>query len=632
MIFGKTAGNESLSDKFISIIARPKFLQQLQMNFFIKIMNQRIIFLILLALAFGACTRSGDAPETTEALLDLKFSESETVTYYEAIEYYTRLADHYAEAELLSYGVTDAGKPLHLFVMSGDGDFDPLKVRESGRAVVLINNGIHPGEPEGIDASLWFADDVLRNANGMRSLLDSVVVCIVPVYNVGGCLNRSAYHRTGQTTPRECGHRGNAKNLDLNRDFVKMDTKNAKAFAEIFHAWNPDVFLDTHTTNGSDHQYVITLIEFQPDALPPALGRFYRDTFIPYLYQAMEQTEFPLIPYVSYFTESPKSGIALDLQQPHFSTGYVGLFNTLGFMTENHIYKDFDDRVRSVYAFLGVLADFTASHSTQIQELRAEAAETIINQKEFTVQWSLDTTQQQMIRFRGYDDETGISPVTGLPRRGYNRPKPYDTLIPFYDHYLPALTVEAPEYYIVPSAWEEVTERLALNRVQMHRLAKDTAFVAEFYKIKNVESWPQQYNWHRYHSKVQIEKVQDTLMFYAGDYVIEMNQPANKYIVEMLEPEAEDSFFRWNFFDPCLESREYFSPYGFEENALKYLHSHPNFKKQFEEAVKNDPALAASHRAQMGYIYENTEWADNRMNRYPVARLNEKIKLPLVAE
>lgn len=595
-------------------------------------MTKNITFFLLFLLVLAACNRTSDAPETTEALLDLKFSESETVTYYEAIEYYTLLADHYAEAQLLTYGVTDAGKPLHLFVMSRDGVFDPAKVRESGRAVVLINNGIHPGEPEGIDASLWFADDVLRNANGMRSLLDSVVVCIIPVYNVGGCLNRSAYHRTGQTTPRECGHRGNAKNLDLNRDFVKMDTKNAKAFAEIFHAWNPDVFLDTHTTNGSDHQYVITLIAFQPDALPPALGNFYRNSFIPHLYQAMEQTDYPLIPYVNHFTESPKSGIVLDVQQPHFSTGFVGLFNTLGFMTENHIYKNFDDRVRSVYDFLGVLIGFTASHSTHIQTLRTEAAQTITTQKEFTVQWTLDTTQKQMIRFRGYEDETGISPITGLPRRGYNRQKPYDTLIPFYDHHRPALTIRAPEYYIVPSAWEEVIERLALNHVQMHRLAKDTAIVAEFYKIENVESWPQQYNWHRYHNKVQIENVTDTLRFLAGDFVIPMNQPANKYIVEMLEPEAEDSFFRWNFFDPCLESREYYSSYGFEENAMKYLDTHPDFKKQFEAAVKNDSALAASHRAQMGYIYDNTEWADNRINRYPVARINEAMKLPLVAE
>ncbi len=595
-------------------------------------MNRNITYLLFVLLALAACNRSEKSSKTTEALLNLKFSESETVTYYEAIEYYALLADHYPEAQLMTYGVTDAGKPLHLFVMSKDGVFDPAKVHESGRAVVLINNGIHPGEPEGIDASLWFADDVLRNADGLGSLLDSVVVCIIPVYNVGGSLNRSAYHRTGQTTPREGGHRGNAKNLDLNRDFVKMDTKNAKAFAEIFHAWNPDVFLDTHTTNGSDHQYVITLIAFQPDALPPTLGRFYRDTFIPYLYQEMEQTDYPLIPYVSHLTESPKDGIALDLQQPHFSTGYVGLFNTLGFMTENHIYKDFEDRVRSVYDFLGVLTSFTASHSTQIQKLRAEAAETITNQKEFTVQWTLDTTQRQMIRFRGYGDETGISPVTGLPRRGYNRDKPYDTLIPFYDHYLPALTVEAPEYYIVPSAWEEVTERLALNRVQMRQLAKDTALVAEYYKFINVESWPQQYNWHRYHTKVQLEKVRDTIRFYQGDYVIEMNQPANKYIVEMLEPEAEDSFFRWNFFDPCLESREYFSSYGFEENAMKYLDTHPDFKKQFEEAVKNDPALANNHRAQMAYIYDNTEWADNRMNRYPVARINEAMNFPLVAE
>jgi hypothetical protein len=117
-------------------------------------MNRNITFLFILLLTLAACTRTSTAPETTQALLNLKFSESETVTYYEAIEYYTLLADHYDEAQLFTYGVTDAGKPLHLFVMSCDGVFDAKKVRESGRAIVLINNGIHPGEPEGIDASI----------------------------------------------------------------------------------------------------------------------------------------------------------------------------------------------------------------------------------------------------------------------------------------------------------------------------------------------------------------------------------------------------------------------------------------------------------------------------------------------
>ncbi len=583
-------------------------------------MNYKIVF-IFTALAFVmACQPKEKTRESQESLVDLKFDDNQTVTYYEAIDHYQKLADHYPEARLLSYGVTDAGKPLHLFVISKDQDFDPATIRESGKSIVLINNGIHPGEPEGIDASIWFADDVLRNHQGMSSLLDSCVICIIPVYNVGGCLNRSAFHRTGQTTPAECGYRGNAKNLDLNRDFVKLDSKNARAFTEIFRTWNPDTFLDTHTTNGSDHHYVITLIAYQPDALPQPLADFHRRELIPYLYNYMAETAYPLIPYVSYLNESPKDGIALDAQEPRFSTGYTGLFNTLGFMTENHIYKDFPDRVRSVYHFLNALTGFTNSNASKIIRLRNQADSLVSNRKSFVLAWTLDTTQSHNIEFKGYEGETGISPVTGLQRFSYNREKPYDTVVPYYDHHFARITIAAPDFYLLPSAWEAVAERLELNKVKMQRLEKDTTFEVERYLISDVKSWERNYNWHRYHQDFKIETIMEPVQFYAGDYLIPVNQAANQYLLEVLEPEAPDSFFRWNFFDPCLESREYYSSYGFEENAQKYLDTHPEFKKQFEAAVKADPKLAKNHRAQLGYIYENTEWADNRVGRYPVGR------------
>jgi len=589
-------------------------------------MKLNLIYALLIVFGLMGCEQK--ATNSGESLIKLNFDQNETVTYYNAIDAYQTLADQYSQAKLLSYGITDAGKPLHLFVMSKDRNFDPESIKADGKSIVLINNGIHPGEPEGIDASIWFADDVLRNKDEMGELLDRAVICIIPVYNVGGCLNRSAFHRTGQTTPKECGHRGNAKNLDLNRDFVKLDTKNARAFTEIFRTWDPDVFLDTHTTNGSDHHYVITLIPIQPCGLPDGLSKFFRNEMLPYLYEQMASTDYELIPYVNYMNRSPKSGISLYIQTPRFSTGYTGLFNTLGFMTENHIYKDFPDRVRSVYHFLNFMTDFANTNAEEIVTLREDANKETAEQKEFAIDWKLDTTKFEMIRFQGYEGEMEISPVTGLERFGYNRNKPYDTMVPFYDHHLPKKTITAPDYYILPQAWDEVAERLAMNKVKMYRLALDTAFEVERYYIADYETSKWQNNGHRYHSKVEIKPKTEIVKFYEGDYIIPVNQEANKYIVEMLEPEAKDSFFRWNFFDPCLERREYYSSYGFEENALKYLEEHPEFKEEFEEAIANDPELAGNHRAQLGYIYNNSEWADNRVGRYPVVRVNgsDKIK------
>jgi len=146
------------------------------------------------------------------ALLKLKYEENYTPTYSEVIEMFQLLDKNYDNAVLLEKGLTDSGKPLHLFIINNEPEFNPDKIREQGKSILLINNGIHPGEPEGIDASLEFADDMLRNKDGMAKLLEKTVVIIIPVYNIGGHLNRSAYNRSGQTTPYETGFRGNEQN------------------------------------------------------------------------------------------------------------------------------------------------------------------------------------------------------------------------------------------------------------------------------------------------------------------------------------------------------------------------------------------------------------------------------------
>lgn len=122
-----------------------------------------------------------------------------------------------------------------------------ISVRINKR-IILINNGIHPGEPDGIDASMLLARDIVTNK---VKLPDNVVLAFIPVYNIGGCLNRSAFYRVDQNGPEEFGFRGNSQNLDLNRDFIKSDSKEARSFAEIFHLTDPDIFLDNHVSNGS---------------------------------------------------------------------------------------------------------------------------------------------------------------------------------------------------------------------------------------------------------------------------------------------------------------------------------------------------------------------------------------------
>ncbi len=556
------------------------------------------------------------------ALLHLKYQENYTPTYNEVIEMYKTLDKNYANATLLEKGKTDTGKPLHIFVINNKEEFDPIKIKAEGKSILLINNGIHPGEPEGIDASLWFADDLLRNHNEMATILENTVIVIIPVYSIGGQLNRSAYNRSGQTTPYETGFRGNAKNLDLNRDFTKCDSENAKSFSQIFTEWNPDIFLDTHTTNGSDHQYSITLIPPSPDLFPTTMETFIRQKFLPNIFDEMRTGEYELIPYVSFIFRDPKMGINMTQEGPRYSSGFASLYHSYGMMTENHIYKNYPDRVKSCYQFINTLADFTSENTDQIKLSRAKGIKESMALTEYPISFKLDTTKFRMIEFKGYaTDEKQVSPVTGLERFGYDESKPYTNEIRYFDTWEPTEFIKVPEYYILPQGYKNVIERLGLVGVRYTEILNDTTIDVTIDYIDEFESPTRPYNGHYFHQQISTHSEIQRITYFKGDLMIPVRQEKIKYILEMLEPKAGDSFFRWNFFDNILDQREYFSSYGFEENALKYLNEHPEFKKIFQEKQKSDPEFAKNHRAQLAYIYNNSEWFEKTWKRYPVGRI-----------
>lgn len=206
-----------------------------------------------------------------------KGNGNQSVTYEETIKYYKLLANDFPTIKVQETGMTDSGFPLHIVVFNPDKEFDFNKITTT-KAVILINNGIHAGEPDGIDASMQLYRDLALGK--IKAPKNTVLVCI-PVYNIGGALNRNSTSRANQNGPEEYGFRGNARNYDLNRDFIKSDTKNTKSFVEIFHLANPDVFIDNHVSNGSDYLYKLTYIMTQHNKLGTALGDFLNEEMMP---------------------------------------------------------------------------------------------------------------------------------------------------------------------------------------------------------------------------------------------------------------------------------------------------------------------------------------------------------------
>lgn len=552
--------------------------------------------------------------------------KKETTTYAEAISFYESLANTYPQqAKLFTYGSTDFGKPLHLLVLSKNKIFDPVAIRKGNKRFFLINNGIHPGEPEGIDASMMFARDLLKS----NKLPEDVVIGIIPVYNIDGSHNRTGTSRANQNGPVAYGFRGNSKNYDLNRDFIKTDSKNSQAFQQIFNTWNPEIFVDTHTSNGADYQYTMTLIPTQKDKLNTILSGYMTQTLIPYLYKEMKGKGYELIPYVNSINETPDAGITGYIESPRYSTGYAALHNSIGFMPETHMLKSFDKRVESTYKLLQTYLDVIVRDAKLIGENKRKADEFVAQQKDFPLDWKLNRSVYDSIEFKGYEAKYKPSEISGIDRLYYDRNAPYTKKIKYWDKFEPSLSVTKPVAYIIPKAWDKVIELLKLNGVKMQQLAADTKIKLEMYYIADMKTGTRPYEGHYQHSAVKVNPVVQEVQFYAGDYVVYADQPSNRYIVETLEPQAIDSFFNWNFFDSILGQKEGYSSYVFEDTGADLLKKNPELKQKLEAEKAKNPDLAKSAGAQLDFVYKNSDYYEKTHMRYPIGRLQQDIKLNL---
>ena len=525
---------------------------------------------------------------------------------------------------LFNIGTTDVGKPLTLVVLSHDKVFDPSLIKKQGKRVLLINNGIHPGEPEGIDASMMLTRDLLKK----KTLPKDVVICIIAVYNIDGCLNRGV-SRINQNGPRAYGFRGNYRNLDLNRDFIKCDSRNALAFERILNTWKPEVFLDNHTSDGADYQYVMTLIETQKDKQNPILADYTSKTLSPELYRRMKASGYEMTPYVESEEASPDSGIVSFLETPRFATGYTAQHNIISYITETHMLKPFDKRVYATYDFMQALIDIYQRDAKLIGDLKQRADEQVAQQQTFALNWELDQQHYDTLVFKGYAAGHKASEVSGLPRLYYDRSKPYTKTIKYFDNYKASLTTDKPLAYVIPQAWAKVIELFKLNNVAMQRLTHDTTLNLQMYYIGDYKTPQRPYEGHYLHSNVKLNPVDMPVKFYEGDYVVYTNQLLNRYIVETLEPQGVDSFFAWNFFDSVLGEKEYYSDYVFEDVAANLMKNDPELKKKLDDAKAADPKLAGSAAAQLNFVYRNSPYFEKTYLRYPIGRLLTPAKLDL---
>ena len=541
----------------------------------------------------------------------------ETATYAEVIQFYNNLASTYPQIDIQTIGETDSGKPLHLVTLNPDKVFEFSKIRTNKR-ILLVNNGIHPGESDGIDATMMLYRDIVQ---GKISMPKHTVLVTIPIYNIGGSLNRNATTRTNQNGPLEYGFRGNARNYDLNRDFIKSDTKNAKTFAEIFHKVQPDVFIDNHVSNGADYQYTLTHLFTQHNKLGGNLGTYLHTKMMPELEQSLAKKEWDITPYVNVFNQVPEIGFSQFIDHPRYSTGYTTLFNTLGMMVETHMLKPYKPRVEGTYELMKSMISIIEKDYKTIKTLREDANNSFLNAKSYSLGWTIDTTKSSTLQFKGFKGEYITSDVTGLKRLKYDRTQPFTKPVTYQNYFKPTVEITIPEAYIIPQGWYTIIELLKLNQVKMIPLETDKTFTVESYHITDFKTKSSPYEGHYLHSNTTTESTTQQITFRAGDFYIETRQPAIRYLLETLEPQAVDSFFNWNFFDTILQQKEGFSPYVWEDLALALLNKNPKLKQEFEAKKASDQEFKSNWYAQLDWIHKHSDNYEKAHMLYPVFRV-----------
>jgi hypothetical protein len=594
----------------------PKFSSS-NKGFFMKVV-QSLWFLVIGLVFCGSWSAAGQNRE--------RFRGNRSMSPEEAQYAYSRLADEFPNRlKMVPMGTSDNGHPMAAWSVELD-QRDGTEQRE-GKVRILIMNGIHAGEPCGVDACYDLVGRLCRDdAFAMRSLYD-VSLMVIPFYNVDGGNNRSCCSRANQDGPEEYGFRANGRNLDLNRDFIKADARITRNFRRLFRDFEPHVFIDTHTTNGADYPYAMTLISTQADKLGGPMGEFLRKKMEPALYADMDKRGWPMCPYVNTRGQTPETGLVEFLETSRYSTGYAALFDCIGFVTEAHMLKPFEDRVEATYQILASILEFSARNAEEIMAKRTQADELRQKQKKFGLRWELDTLSKTTFKFKGYEAGKKPSDVSGRDRLYYDRSKPWERDIPFWNQYTAKASALCPDFYIISGAWPELLAHFDQVGIQYTTLGNRTEAVVETFHITDFQSVKKPFEGHFLHTSCEVLRVKEAVALLPGDILVSTNQPGRRFLVETLEPEATDSFFAWNVFDSCLQQKEWFSDYVFEDEAARMLASDPDLKREFDKKKKEDERFRESAWAQLYWLYRKSPHFEQTANRLPVYRVSaEELK------
>lgn len=597
---------------------------------------RRIVTLasVVFAITFGSFIVSPAQSESTNIPPEWQTTAeasnyAKTSRYAEAIAYAKKLDQASDLIMYRSIGKSGEGRDIPLLIAARDGAFSPKWAKKSGKAIVFIQAGIHAGEIDGKDAGFALFRDIAITKTRLDLLKDAIII-FIPVYNVDGHENWSAFNRINQNGPDEMGYRANATNLNLNRDYMKADAPETRAWLKLWNEWKPDVFIDCHVTDGADFQYNITYEYAHFQEVHPAIKNWMDEHFDGVVVPNVEKEGNLATRYVEFAGREVTGGIATFIATPKFATGYAPLRNRPGLLIETNVYKPYKSRVRGTYDVLRCFVDeagkakaslFVANVTADTQTV--ERGKTYDDKRQFPLDLDIDRSKSTPLNFKGVTYTMEDSTISGGKRIIYGS-EPMNITIPRYDEPKVATSVAPPLYYIIPVQFKDVIEVLGFHGIKFTRIAKPLTVEVESYQLSEPKWAPSSFE-NRVTLTAKQTPVKETRTFIAGSALIPLDQEVANVAIHLLEPNGPDSFLYWGFFNSIFEQKEGGSGYILEKLAREMLAKEPKLQEEFDRRLL-DPAFARSPQARLRFFYERSPYYLNqKVGVYPVGRITARL-------
>lgn len=540
----------------------------------------------------------------------------ESPTYTETMAWLEKLANESAYLTMTNEGISEQGRIIHLVIASLDQDFSASELSTSKKPLILIQAGIHAGEIDGKDAGMMLLRDIALGDK--KELLTKANILFIPILNVDGHERRSQFGRVNQRGPIEMGWRTNAQNLNLNRDYTKLETAGIKTIANIINNYDPDLYIDVHVTDGADYQYDITYGYVATGGYSPAISSWLSTAFQPEVDQALKAMGHipgPLL-FAANGNDFSSGNIAFSFS-PRFSHTYGDIRHMASILIENHSLKPFEQRVLGTYVFLEQAINSLGDHFESLQA--AVKSDSNQPKESIAVKFKFREALADSMQFLGVASSKVKSEITGAEYVKWEG-KPITQVVPSLLMDVPELSVPVPKAYWVPAEWGNVIEKMKQHGIEFETLTESKELKLEFSTVENYKMGTQPYEGMMRVQSSELNRQYKTLSLNPGSVRIKTDQPLGELIVILMEPESVDSFFQWGYFNTTFTQTEYMETYIMEPLIARMLAEDSDMKKRFEDKKVAEPDFAKSPRAIYQWFYAQTPYFDQNWKVIPVGR------------